>query len=197
MSYLWLIISWIIYFTLHSVFALTSVKKAFYSVGLRSQTYRLIFNICAILLLVPILLISSAIDSNHLFEPTNAFKFGGLVLATWGILVVKIAFRSYDTKAFLGIGNLDAENKFSKDGLLKSVRHPLYSGSILILLGYFIFDPKISTLISVSLMIIYFIIGIQFEESKLIKAFGEEYKDYKRKTPMLIPRFWLKTKKIP
>jgi len=193
MSLLWLIVSWIIYFTLHSIFALTAVKHIFYSFGLRQQTYRLIYNLFAILLLIPILIISSRTNSNYLFDPTSLFKFLGLVLATWGIIIVKIAFKSYDTKAFLGLGNLDEENKFSTDGLLKSVRHPLYSGSILIIVGYLLFDPKITTLISVSMMIIYFIIGIRFEERKLIKTFGGEYQDYKRKTPMLIPRFWRKS----
>lgn len=189
MNYLWLIISWVIYFILHSVFALHSVKYAFLSIGLKPQRYRLIFNICAILLLIPILIVSSSVESGYLFEPKIHFKLIGLLLAGVGIVIVKIAFKSYDTKAFLGLGSLEGEKEFKTNGLLRSVRHPLYSGSILVLVGYVLFDPKISTVVSVALMILYFIIGIQFEEKKLIKEFGDTYLDYKNKTPMLIPKF--------
>jgi protein-S-isoprenylcysteine O-methyltransferase Ste14 len=112
------------------------------------------------------------------------------LIAGWGIVISKAAFKSYDTKAFLGLGSLTPEDEFRTDGLLKKVRHPLYSGSILLVTGYLIFSPKLSSLITVSMMIIYLLIGIQLEEKKLIKAFGEKYLEYKNKTPMLIPRFW-------
>jgi len=162
----------------------------FNSIGITSQSYRLIYVIIAILSLFAILIFSSIIDSGFVFYPNNFLKLVGLLLAGWGVVIVKIAFKSYDTKAFLGIGSLAPEDEFRTDGLLKKVRHPLYSGSILLLAGYFLFSPKLSVLISVSMMIIYFLVGIQFEENKLIKAFGERYIEYKKKTPMLIPRFW-------
>ena len=190
MNYLLLAISWIAYFILHSVFALLPVKNMFNSIGITSQSYRLIYVIIAILSLFAILIFSSIIDSGFVFYPNNFLKLIGLLLAGWGVVIVKIAFKSYDTKAFLGIGSLAPEDEFRTDGLLKKVRHPLYSGSILLLAGYFLFSPKLSVLISVSMMIIYFLVGIQFEENKLIKAFGERYIEYKKKTPMLIPRFW-------
>lgn len=193
MNYLYLIISWIVYFSLHSVFALSSVKNAFYSIGLNPQKYRLIFNIFGLVLLIPIFIISSFIESSNIFSPNKIIKFAGLLFAGWGIVVIKIAFKSYDTKAFLGLANLDVENEFKTDGILKTVRHPLYSGSILLIFGYFLFDPKLSTLISSIMLILYIIIGIQFEERKLIKTFGNKYIEYKQKTPMLIPRFWKKS----
>lgn len=193
MNYLYLIISWIVYFSLHSVFALSSVKNAFYSIGLKPQTYRLIFNIFGLVLLIPIFVISSFIESSNIFSPNKIIKFAGLLFAGWGIVVIKIAFKSYDTKAFLGLANLDVENEFKTNGILKTVRHPLYSGSILLIFGYFLFDPKLSSLISSIMLILYIIIGIQFEERKLIKTFGNKYLEYKQKTPMLIPRFWKKS----
>ena len=192
MSFLWLILSWTIYFALHSILALNSVKNMFYSRGLTPRSYRLIYNIIAVLLLLPILIVSSLTKSDFLFEPSVLFKFLGLVLATWGLIIAKIAFRSYDTKAFLGLGDLDSESMLRVDGLLQYMRHPLYSGTLLMIMGYFVFDPKVSTFISTTMIFIYIMIGIQFEERKLIKTFGNEYLEYMRKTPMLIPRFWKK-----
>ncbi|MCK5102431.1 MAG: isoprenylcysteine carboxylmethyltransferase family protein [Cyclobacteriaceae bacterium] len=190
MDYSWLALSWVVYFILHSIFALLPVKTYFYSIGMKPQPYRLIYVIIATFLLIAILAFSSMIDSGFLFYPNNILKLIGLLLAGWGVVIAKVAFKSYDTKAFLGLGSLNPEDEFRTDGLLKKVRHPLYSGSILLITGYFLFSPKISVLISVSMMIIYFLVGIQFEEKKLEKAFGEKYLEYKKKTPMLIPRFW-------
>ncbi len=67
----------------------------------------------------------------------------------------------------------------------KYVRHPLYFGGILGIWA----TPKMTVthLIFAILLTSYFIIGTLFEERDLIKEFGEKYKSYKRKTPMLIP----------
>lgn len=190
MDHLWLALLWIAYFILHSILALIPVKNFFLNLGLKRQGYRLFYVIFATFSLLCIVLYSAMIKSNYVIPPDRMLKLLGLILAGWGFVVAKAGFRSYDTKAFLGLGSLKAEDEFKTDGLLKKVRHPLYSGSILMVLGYFLFDPKATTLISVSLVIIYFLIGIQLEERKLINCFGSKYLDYKKNTPMLIPRFW-------
>lgn len=190
MDYTWLALSWVVYFILHSLFALLPVKIYLFSLGMKPQLYRLIYVIIATFLLIAILIFSAMIKSHFIFYPNNILKLLGLLLAGLGVVIVKIAFKSYDTKAFLGIGNLNPEDEFKTDGLLKKVRHPLYSGSILLIVGYFLFNPKLSALITASMMIVYFLVGIQFEERKLVKVFGEKYIEYKNKTPMLIPRFW-------
>jgi protein-S-isoprenylcysteine O-methyltransferase Ste14 len=35
---------------------------------------------------------------------------------------------------------------------------------------------------------LYILIAIQLEERDLVRYFGEQYREYRRKTPMLIPR---------
>lgn len=190
MNHFWLAIFWALYFVLHSIFTLISVKSHFYSVGLKPQLYRLIYVIIATVTLIAILLFSSMIDSSFIFYPAKILKLVGMLIAGWGIVISKAAFKSYNAKAFLGLGSLKPEDVFKTDGLLKKVRHPLYSGLILLITGYLLFSPKLSSLITVSMMMIYLLIGIQLEEKKLITVFGEKYIEYKKKTPMLIPRFW-------
>jgi protein-S-isoprenylcysteine O-methyltransferase Ste14 len=153
----------------------------------------MIYVIIATLTLVGIFVYSSMTESEHIFAPNKPLKLTGLIIAGWGFIIAKTGFKSYDTKAFLGLGDLKPEEEFKTDGLLQKVRHPLYAGSILLVIGYFLFDPKLTTLISSSLIIIYFLIGIQLEEKKLIRTFGSKYLDYKKKTPMLIPKFWIKS----
>ncbi len=187
MDHLWLAIFWILYFLLHSVMALLSIKKYFYSIGLKPQTYRLIYVAIASLTLFAIMAYSSMLKSSFVLNPGILLKVLGLIVSGWGIIIVKVAFKSYDTRAFLGLGNLKPEDEFKTDGLLKMVRHPLYSGSILLVIGYFLFSPKLSVLISTIMMIIYIVVGIRFEENKLVKTFGKKYTEYKKSTPMLIP----------
>ena len=187
MDYFWLVCCWILYFLLHSVSASKKMKKSAEHVGINLQKYRLFFNIFALVSILPILLFAGTIDKVYVFSQSVFMKITGLFLAGWGIVVVKIAFKSYDTKAFLGLGNMSGENHFAKDGLLKYVRHPLYSGSMLVLLGYFFYSPTYSTAVNVSLMILYFIVGSRFEEKRLTRLFGDQYREYKKNTPAFIP----------
>ena len=72
-------------------------------------------------------------------------------------------------------------------GIHKYIRHPLYLGTFLFIIGIFLAFPLFSNFIGVSMIIIYTLIGIQFEERKLIKTFGKSYLDYKSKVPMIVP----------
>ena len=69
----------------------------------------------------------------------------------------------------------------------KYVRHPLYFGIILGLWA----TPfmTITHLVFAILLTAYIIIGVMLEEKDLSKEFGEQYRAYKKKTPMLIPFF--------
>ena len=77
------------------------------------------------------------------------------------------------------------ELNFKVYSFYKYIRHPLYFGGILGIWA----TPKMTVthLVFAILLTSYFIIGTLFEERDLIKEFGEKYKDYKKKTPMLIP----------
>jgi protein-S-isoprenylcysteine O-methyltransferase Ste14 len=64
----------------------------------------------------------------------------------------------------------------------------LYSSTLLFAWSFFFFQPFLSNLISCSIVTIYTVAGTYFEEQKLLKTFGEEYKKYVSRVPMLIPR---------
>ena len=186
---------WFAYFSLHSIFAMLPVK-AFLTerVGLSPKIYRLQFVIFAIISLAAIFVWAGQVKSPYIIPLGWWQRFSGLLLAAWGILISIRAFKSYDAKAFLGLSDLKAEDEFKTDGLLQYVRHPLYSGSILLFSGFFLYIPTLVNLISSCMAILYFLIGIQFEEKKLIRLFGEKYLKYKRNTPMLVPKLFKKKK---
>jgi protein-S-isoprenylcysteine O-methyltransferase Ste14 len=190
MDILWLVGAWVGYFVVHSLLAANWVKSRAVGKGVGVQQYRLIYNIIALTTLVPVLFVSGSVESGYVTGPDRMLKLIGLIMAATGFILAKRAFKSYDAKAFLGLSPDRDHEEFKTDGMLKYVRHPVYSGSIVMLLGYFLFDPKWTTLVSVSMLIVYFVIGSYFEERKLIAQFGKRYADYRQKTPMFVPRLW-------
>jgi protein-S-isoprenylcysteine O-methyltransferase Ste14 len=65
------------------------------------------------------------------------------------------------------------------------VRHPLYLGCSAILL----FHPAQTrnSAFSTAVIVLYFYVGTFLEEKRLLKKFGDAYRDYQRKVPRFLP----------
>jgi protein-S-isoprenylcysteine O-methyltransferase Ste14 len=188
MAYGVLIGGWITYFSLHSLLALDSVKrKAQKGLGKHYRYYRLGYSVFATAGLVALLVVSGSIPSVYYFEPSGLPRYFSLVLTTVGVMVMKSAFRNYLLKSFLGFE--PEENRLRTGGALAWVRHPIYSGLILITAGFFLFIPNLPTLISCCSILLYLPIGIHLEERKLIRAFGDDYVKYRKEVPAILPRW--------
>jgi methanethiol S-methyltransferase len=180
---------WLAYGFVHTVLAMNSVKTIFASF---SNYYRLIYNALAVLLILPILNFQFSIPSQLLLEKSLLNQILGGLMMTSGLFLVYKALTSYDLKEFIGTQYLQQSAKPStlrKDELSSIVRHPLYLGIIVFLWGWFGFSGLLSSLVTALSLTIYIRIGICFEEKKLVKQFGKEYKKYQEEVPMLIPRF--------
>lgn len=191
-AFLILIILWISYFTIHSFFASILIKDLFKRFFPALQKYyRIIYVLFASFLLLLIFIYQSTLPQKIFYKPNTLITFLGLTLATIGLIIIKESFLHYDTKEFLGFKQLNGEpdeQEFIRQGILRYIRHPLYSGSMLLLIGYVIFVPSIINLITVICMILYFIIGSRFEEKRMIKTFKHDYIRYKQEVPPFMPR---------
>jgi protein-S-isoprenylcysteine O-methyltransferase Ste14 len=119
--------------------------------------------------------------------------FLGWILAFTAILIknhfhflgVRQTIRYFQRK------DIQHEN-LKKSFLYSIVRHPMYLG---FLLGYWaIPNMSIAHFEFATLMTIYTIIGIKFEERLLIHYIGDSYKEYQRQVPALIPLLKFKCK---
>ena len=189
MPYVILVLSWVVYFVVHSLLASNPIKE-FFAKKLKTKFhfYRIGYNIIAGAGLLGLLFLNGSISATPFFESIGPVRYLSLLLATFGVFVINAAFRQYKLSSFLGFR--EEGEGFSTNGILNKVRHPIYSGTILIVLGFFLFNPNLPTLISLICIFLYLAIGIQLEERKLIQKFGDTYLVYKKRVPMLAPRIF-------
>jgi len=87
---------------------------------------------------------------------------------------------------YLNLKNVEYKPlEFRIVALYKYVRHPMMFGLILA----FWSTPRMTVgHITFSItMTAYILIGVTLEERDLVRSFGERYKEYQRKVPMLVP----------
>jgi len=185
-DYVLLGLGWAVYFAIHSVLAADRVKAIFRSL-LQSgfRFYRIFYSLISTIGLLGLLFFNAAIEGEWLFNPMGVVRYLSLMLATLGVMIVSRAFKEHNALAFVGLKQ--EEIKFSRSGILNYVRHPIYSGTILITVGFFLFTPTTSSLISTICIFAYLPVGIYLEEKKLIIQFGEQYLLYKKEVPTIIP----------
>ena len=180
---------WLAYGFVHTVLAMDAVKETFKGL---SKYYRLIYNVLAIMLLLPIIYYQFSFQSQLLLEKSLLNQILGGLMMTSGLFLVYKALMGYDLKEFIGTTTLQATQKvisFKQDELLSVIRHPIYLGTIVFLWGWFGFSGLLSSLVTALTITVYVRIGIYFEEKKLVKQFGKVYQDYQKQVPMLIPKF--------
>jgi methanethiol S-methyltransferase len=184
---IWILaLGWIFYFVIHSVLASVSVKDYFAKkLGNGFKYYRVTYSIISTVGLILLVTLNAIIPADYFFERTSVMRYISLMLATFGVMTIQLAFRQYPLKSFLGFR--EEKNELKIEGILKVIRHPIYSGIYLVTVGFFLFVPNLPTLISCLCIFIYLPIGIYLEERKLIKFYRAEYEKYKKEVPGLIP----------
>ena len=106
-------------------------------------------------------------------------------LSGWGILVASA--RYYDLGRLAGTAQwrgASEDEGLRRDGPHAWVRHPLYTGATLILWGAAATPLGLATALWGSL---YLAIGTALEERKLLRLYGDAYRDYRRRVPALLP----------
>jgi protein-S-isoprenylcysteine O-methyltransferase Ste14 len=150
--------------------------------------YRLLYNVFAVISIAPVLYLMIALPDKTLYQvppPWNVLMRAGQVISA---LLLFAAALQTDILSFAGLRQLVEEEKHGDlitGGLYHFVRHPLYTFSLLIL--WLSPSMSVNSFIVYAALTIYILIGIVFEERKLLREFGKLYADYRSATPMLIP----------
>ena len=150
--------------------------------------YRLLYNLFAVISFLPILSLMVSLPDETLYQISAPWSYLMLAGQIISALLLMASVMQTDILSFAGLRQLFEEEKRGNlvtGGLYRSVRHPLYTFSLLIL--WLSPSMSLNSFIVYLSLTIYVLVGIFFEERKLLREFGREYADYKANTPMLIP----------
>jgi protein-S-isoprenylcysteine O-methyltransferase Ste14 len=190
MSIFTILLSLLLWGAIHSLLASLSFKsfltKTFGNTLMRG--YRLFYNVFSFFTFLPVLYLVATLPDSTLYSIPAPISYGMLLGQGVAAALLVVGVLQTDTLYFVGLRQLIEEEKpaqFVTGGLYRFVRHPLYSAGLLFLW----LSPQV-TLNSLTLYIaatIYIFIGAYFEERKLVREFGEVYREYQSRTPMLVP----------
>ncbi len=183
---------WILFGVLHSVFAALNVKQRFAKTFPQLfKYYRLLYTVVAFLTFGLVIWYEIKLTSPFLYTRglfTNAI---GSIVAVSGLVIMIICIKKYFL-SLSGLKSLFQERPMHQlmiGGIHRYVRHPLYLGTFMAIWGAFIAYPFFSLLISNFLITAYTLLGISFEEKKLVAEFGPAYETYQKTVPKLVPAF--------
>lgn len=176
----------------HSVMARQGFKRLWTRIvppSAERSTYVLASNVCLVILVVAWYPITqdvwrvTAHPWRAVLTVTGLFGWAIALLSTLLIDHFDL-FGLRQVFARLGRRQL-AEHKFTTPLFYRAVRHPLYLG---FLIAFWV-TPRMTLghLLFAAVTTGYILVAVHFEEQDLIRVFGEQYSDYRRRVPMLIP----------
>ncbi len=169
----------------HSLLASTATKTRAQTLGLGSRGYRLLYVVLALLTTMIWLNYVHGLPDQTVYAihgPWSGLLRGLQLLGLW---MAWEALRPIDGLAFLGIRERqDGPDDFVENGIYRHLRHPVYSGVILIMLGFPLQTQN--TLNLYACVTMYFLVGARLEERRLERQ-HPAYADYRRRVPAFIP----------
>jgi protein-S-isoprenylcysteine O-methyltransferase Ste14 len=113
--------------------------------------------------------------------------FGGILLILLGISWRWYAIRTLG-KYFTAAMMIHADQQVVQSGPYKMIRHPSYSGVLLIIIGVgFMIGNWVSLLLITTGLFIGLLYRMSVEEQELLQHLGQPYKEYMQRTKRLIP----------
>jgi protein-S-isoprenylcysteine O-methyltransferase Ste14 len=107
----------------------------------------------------------------------------GLALRLWAVLTLGRSFSTFV--------QVDAAQAVVSSGPYRWVRHPSYTGLLLIALGFGIGARNwLSIVVCVVVPLLGLVPRIAVEESELIGTLGARYGEYQKRTDRLVPKVW-------
>jgi len=104
----------------------------------------------------------------------------GIVLCAVGLLIILLAFLS-----LRGVIQIEpepkAEGHLVSSGIYKYIRHPIYTGMVILVCGLFLRRPALFITIASAVVIVFLIVKSRFEEQLLQQKYAN-YADYKKHT---------------
>jgi protein-S-isoprenylcysteine O-methyltransferase Ste14 len=112
--------------------------------------------------------------------------YAGMMLMIFGYAVRRYAIATLG-RAFSNILKIKQGQTLIRSGIYAKVRHPAYTGTLVMVAGIPLLFSSPIGLLPVSLALPAVLYRISVEEKMLKQKFGQEYQDYIASTKMLVP----------
>jgi protein-S-isoprenylcysteine O-methyltransferase Ste14 len=118
-----------------------------------------------------------------LFSIGIAIMLAGMALRYWAVVTLGAFFRT--------TVETDGNQKVVTEGPYRLIRHPSYTGWLLVCFGYgFALQNWLSLAAAVLLPLAALLYRIHVEEIALVSSLGTEYIEYQKRTRKLVPWLW-------
>lgn len=118
----------------------------------------------------------------------------GLIFGIWSLIVQNTIGEGGPVE----IGNIEISPKTKNlvvSGPYRNTRNPMLFGAFLMYLAFALFINSITAVIIVCIIFVFMLaVVVKMEEKRLLKDFGNQYEEYRKKVSMLIPWFQRKIK---
>ncbi|MHC4132843.1 MAG: methyltransferase family protein [Planctomycetota bacterium] len=148
-------------------------------------------NLCGFLF--DLIFLSNKTTRNRFFKlpvPQNRFNISDFISLPIGILLFVLGF-ILGISALFKFGTIPSIREKSNlitTGAYRVVRHPIYSGTLISVLGWTILLKSIISIVYFPFLFLLYFLVTFVEERILIEQYGDKYLDYKKKvTKRFIP----------
>lgn len=190
MANLLMILSWVLFYSLHTALASGKLKRFLEAKWPQEMKwYRLFYTLFSVVFFLGILIQALFLPNQPFIEGSPYLSYAGYMLATLGVVLASRSFKEISLSSFFGLSGKgpDASEKLIIRGIYSLVRHPLYLGMVLIFVGYCFVSGSVGSLIHLSCLAVYLPFGIYFEEKNLLRKYGSAYLDYQKSVPPFFP----------
>ena len=113
----------------------------------------------------------------------------GFIYGIWSVIIQNTIGEGGPVE----IGNIEISPKTKNlvvSGPYKNTRNPMLFGAFLIYLAFALFINSITSIVIVCAIFVFMLtVVVKMEEKRLLKDFGNQYEEYRKKVSMFIPWF--------
>ncbi len=126
--------------------------------------------------------------NRRFLPPDPLIEYAGVLLAAVGVGFA-IWARAHLGKYWSGDVTIRQEHRLIRSGPYRFIRHPIYTGMLLALIGSVLVIGEYRALLGFAVILLGFVKKARKEESFLKIQFGPDFEEHKRHTGFFLPRF--------
>lgn len=187
---------YVAFILVHYVMTMPAFKKMFVGRPEGSPGERRLYITISIVTWIAVFAFHKSVPGFYI-EPIFWLQFVGFCAVLLGVFAF-FEFANFDAlDSLFGVPGAEvshtaaAETPLLTEGSYGKVRHPMYRAAVFLYLSSLLIHPHAGQLLFAAMVVISFVGFIPLEEAQLLKARGDDYREYRRKVPYRVfPGIW-------